>query len=145
MVGHSTTSTQIKLLVVEDSAPLLRCIVGELHEMAEVGEIIEARDKASATEALSTGLPDVVILDVQLPDGSGLDVLRSLRKSGATSGVILFSNLTSRPLAEGCAELKPDFVFHKSADFEDVKSAIRLLGARRRGAGTPGLASSLPD
>ncbi len=106
-------------------------MVGELQEMPEIVEIVEAGDKESATNALSEGAPDVVILDVQLPDGSGLDLLRALRKSGAACGVIIFSSLTSGPLIDGCAELKPDFVFHKSADFDDVKSAIRLLGFRR--------------
>lgn len=144
MAVHSTSSIPITLLVVEDSAPVRRCIVAELRDMPEVGEIVEAGDKASAMEALSAGLPDVAILDVQLPDGSGLDLLRTLRKGGGTSGVIIFSNLTSRPLSDGCAELKPDFVFHKSADFEDVKAAVRLLGGRRSHGQPAGFAGPLP-
>ena len=128
MVGHSTSSTPLKVLVVEDAAAVRRRMVGELSDMPEVGEIVETGDKAAAMTALNAGLPDVVILDVQLPDGSGLDLLRGLRDSGSPSAVILFSNLTARPLADGCAELKPDFVFHKSADFEDVKAAVRRLG-----------------
>ncbi|MEA3210735.1 MAG: hypothetical protein QOE70_3792 [Chthoniobacter sp.] len=144
MVQTFAPSTPIKLLVVEDSEPVRRCVVSELREMPEVGEVVEAGDYAAALEALRAGRPDVVILDVQLPDGSGLEVLRDLRKGGAPIGVIIFSNLATRSLFFGCADLQPDFVFNKSADFEDVKEAVRLLGARQPLAAAAGFAGLPP-
>ena len=143
MALASAASTQVSLLVIDDSAPIRRRIVGELQEMPELAAIREAHDKASALTALRGAGADVVILDIQLPDGSGLDVLRVLRSECVATGVIIFSNHPPQPLADGVVVSIPDVVFNKSGDFEDVKAAIRLLAGRRQSPGIPG-AASLP-
>lgn len=72
------------LLLVEDEAPnraLLKAIVSRASERSvREATLIEATDLAQARSALASGPVDVVILDVRLPDGNGLDLARELRQ-----------------------------------------------------------------
>ena len=74
---QSTEEAQINVLVVDDEA-----VLAEMVSMApryEGWDITTAGDGAGAIAAARTTRPDVVVLDVMLPDMSGLDVLRRLR------------------------------------------------------------------
>jgi DNA-binding response OmpR family regulator len=65
------------ILIIDDdvaAAKLLEIVLSRAGHEVEV-----TRDVASGRKALESGLPDLVILDVFLPDGSGLDLIRSLR------------------------------------------------------------------
>jgi DNA-binding response OmpR family regulator len=65
------------VLVVEDEALLRRIIVRNVHLRGD--RVSEARTVAWAFEVCTSDLPDVVVLDLNLPDGSGWDLLRRLR------------------------------------------------------------------
>ena len=75
----------INVLVVDDEA-----VLAEMVSMAlryEGWNIATAGDGAAALESARSQRPDVVVLDVMLPDMSGLDVLRKLReRESATAG-----------------------------------------------------------
>jgi two-component system, OmpR family, phosphate regulon response regulator PhoB len=79
-VGHGKT-----IVVVNDSPELL-----ELAEMLlsdEDFDVKVALSGAGALELIRTRLPDLVILDVRLPDVSGWDILQSLKLDHATSAI----------------------------------------------------------
>jgi two-component system, NtrC family, nitrogen regulation response regulator NtrX len=65
------------ILIIDDdvaAAKLLEFVLARAGHDVEV-----ARDVASGRKALEAGRPDLVILDVFLPDGSGLDLIRGMR------------------------------------------------------------------
>ena len=68
----------ISVLVVEDEAPMRRFIRASLG--AQGYRVIEATTLAEAEIALTTQNPEVVILDLGLPDGDGLDFLKRMRE-----------------------------------------------------------------
>jgi two-component system KDP operon response regulator KdpE len=68
-----------KLLVVEDNATLRKGLSIRLR--ANGYEVLFAEDAISATGALVTEKPDLMILDLGLPCGDGFDVMERLRKS----------------------------------------------------------------
>jgi CheY-like chemotaxis protein len=71
------------VLVVEDEAPnraLLRAVLSRsADEWLRVATVLEAADLAQARRHLRTQPVDLVLLDVRLPDGSGLDLAEELR------------------------------------------------------------------
>ena len=79
------------VLIVDDHATF-RATARQLLE-AEGFEVVgEAEDGASALELVAELLPDVVLLDVQLPDTNGFDVAQKLCSNGARAVVVLTSS-----------------------------------------------------
>src|SRR5277367_3094325 len=79
----------INVLVVDDEA-----VLAEMVSMAlryEGWNIATAGDGAAALESARSQRPDVVVLDVMLPDMSGLDVLRKLREESPQLPVLLLT------------------------------------------------------
>lgn len=72
-----------KILVVDDEAVLVETIAYNLEQAGY--QVITASDGASALEAAKRENPDVIILDVMLPEVDGLEVCRQLRKETSTS------------------------------------------------------------
>jgi DNA-binding response OmpR family regulator len=67
-----------RVLLVEDEAALRRVIARNLTGRGL--DVSEAATVAEALEALSSELPDLILLDINLPDRSGWDVLRDLQR-----------------------------------------------------------------
>ena len=83
----------MRVLIVEDDAAVGRLVADQLAKRG-----LEPRVTASlaaAMDALRRQAFDIVILDLTLPDGSGLDVLRDLRRTGSTAHVIVLSGAAS--------------------------------------------------
>lgn len=95
MTAHGPQA--VRILVVEDepvNRALLRAVLSR-EVSASLGsiELIEAPTLASAMAAVGEHAPDVIVLDVRLPDGDGLDLARSLPARGAPGrpGVLVMS------------------------------------------------------
>jgi len=78
-----------RALVVEDSAQQRRRLVEIVAKALSGFEVSEAQDVSTAIESARRLHPDLVTLDLGLPDGSGLEVLRAIRKDGASARVIV--------------------------------------------------------
>jgi two-component system KDP operon response regulator KdpE len=70
-----------RILVVEDEEPLRRVLVRNLEERGY--RVREASTAQGALESCNAAGPDVLVLDINLPDASGWDVLRGLTACGA--------------------------------------------------------------
>lgn len=88
----------IKLLVVDDS-PLMRRLLSDLFAAEGDFEVSLARDGAEALEMLGTVQPDVITLDVQMPNMDGLECLDRIMVQRPTP-VVMASSVT----VEGAAE-----------------------------------------
>src|SRR5690242_18307499 len=71
--------TPATILVAEDDATIRTFLADELT--ADGSELLVVESAADALRLLETKFPDLAILDVGLPDGSGLDVLRRVRRA----------------------------------------------------------------
>ena len=73
------TASAVKILVVDDEAPIRRLLRVGLTTEGYV--VLEAADAGEATASLATEKPDVIILDLGLPDIQGHDLLAGWRAS----------------------------------------------------------------
>jgi two-component system response regulator QseB len=125
----------MRVLVVEDD-PVLQdgLTVGlGIHGMTAEG----VGTCADAIAALETTPFDAVVLDVMLPDGSGYDVLRTLRQRNDTVPVLLLTALDAvsdriRGLDDGA-----DDYLGKPFDLDEVAARLRALRRRSVGRATP--------
>jgi DNA-binding NarL/FixJ family response regulator len=91
-----------RILIVDDH-PGFRASARRMLEAGGFEVVGEADDGASAVSAVRDLVPDVVLLDVQLPDANGVDLAARLREDGAGPAVILTSSRPADQLGPGLA------------------------------------------
>ena len=77
-----------------------------------------------AIDEISTYRPEIVILDIRLNDGTGIDVLQEIKKSIPNITVIMFTNYLYPQYMKKCTELGADYYFDKSKDFDKIINLI---------------------
>jgi two-component system OmpR family response regulator len=91
---------------------------------------LETATASSVSEAnvlFARFAPDLAILDVMLPDGDGIDILRYIRLSGHETVVAMISaSLHDFPLHK-CGTDQPDIIFSKPLDFNAIRAWIKTL------------------
>jgi two-component system chemotaxis response regulator CheB len=90
---------KIRVLVVDDSAVIRRVVTGELSADPEIEVVGAAANGKIALAKMAQVNPDLVILDVEMPDMDGLETLARLRKDYPRLPVIMFSALTEQGAA----------------------------------------------
>ena len=129
------------VLVADDSAVSCEQITVLLSELDGVEVIGRAHDAPGAYQAVRRLSPDVITLDIQLAGGSGIDVLKKIRREGRAPVVIMLTNCASLPYRKRCREAGADFFVDKSTEFGRVREIIRALAGRfgpaAGGAGPP--------
>ena len=111
-----------KILFVDDD-PDLRCVV--MDELLSCGFIVdEAETIRQATDKLKLNGYDVVLLDLQLPDGSGTNVLRFISANEITCKVIMLTGACALDAAETIKCGATDYVC-KPFELENLVGSIR--------------------
>jgi DNA-binding NarL/FixJ family response regulator len=80
-----------------------------------------------ATEAVRRLKPDAVILDMQMPGGSGIDVLENMKKDRLISTVIVLTNHPHASYRKKCLQVGAKFFLDKSNEFEKVGELLQGL------------------
>lgn len=122
---------KIRVLVVDDSAVMRRAITTTLMKDERIEIAGTANHGRAALAALDTARPDVVTLDIEMPEMDGLAALRELRKTHPRLPVIMFSSLTQRGAQATILALTAgasDYV-GKPADLANLTEAFRCLEA----------------
>ncbi|HEX3265156.1 MAG TPA: response regulator transcription factor [Candidatus Limnocylindrales bacterium] len=118
------------VLVVEDDAETRAVLVRELGSRGYRTQ--EAGDGAAALERWQAARPDVILLDLGLPDMDGLDVIRRVRREAMTPIVILSGRYAEREKVEALERGADDYVT-KPFGLEELHARLRV--ALRRAAG----------
>jgi serine phosphatase RsbU (regulator of sigma subunit) len=132
-VGRSTTSDDGRLLLVEDDDGDAY-LVEELLLIAGSGfRIVRARTLAEARDLVHSETFGCVLLDLGLPDGQGLEVVRSFLAEASEVAVICFTGLNDeRSGAAAVAAGAQDYLVKGQVDGELLRRAIRYAMERRR-------------
>ena len=118
----------VNVLVVDDSAELLELVVTALER--EGHKVATLTTAAEASAWLLTESFDVVVLDIGLPDGSGIDVCRKARERGLSTPIlILTARATVDQRVEGLDAGADDFLAKPFAVAE-LRARVRALGRR---------------
>jgi len=124
------------ILVVEDDPTLARAVARNLAARGYTTH--SAMTVADATEAIARARPALVVLDIELPDGSGWEVLRGLRDGGQPDVPAIVMS-ASRPNQRLADELRVTGVLEKPFPME---SLLRLV-ARCCGSSEPRISDDL--
>ncbi len=120
----------MRVLVVDDH-PDVRDVVS--RALTRDGhDVVTAVSAAEALSTLACTASDLIVLDLALPDGSGLDVCRQLRRTGVNTPILMLTALRSvEQRVEGLDAGADDFL-GKPFAIAELRARVRALG--RRGA-----------
>jgi two-component system KDP operon response regulator KdpE len=116
-----------KVLVIEDDRGLLRALAMNLT--ARRYEVVEAVDGSGGLLAASTESPDVILLDLGLPDLSGFDVIRGVRVYSRTPIVVLSARTGSSDKVTAL-DLGADDYVSKPFSIDELLARIRAVSRR---------------
>lgn len=87
---------KVRVLIVDDSAVMRKIIASALQKEPSIEIAGYAANGLQAIEAIQTCNPDVVTLDIEMPEMDGLTALREIRKDNKYLPIIMFSSLTHK-------------------------------------------------
>ncbi|HYG63958.1 MAG TPA: response regulator [Thermoanaerobaculia bacterium] len=122
-----------KILIADDDRVFVELLATRLHR--EGFEVSVVFDSVQAMMTAMRLRPDVLLLDVKMPGGTGLDALRKLKRSWLTAAipVIVASTLDNPELPATVQALGAAEFLHKPVPYEVVKGSLtRALGSGGR-------------
>jgi DNA-binding NarL/FixJ family response regulator len=120
---------EIRILVADDHPLFRQGVVHTLREDPDFVVVSEAASAAAASEAARETLPDVILLDMQFPDGTGLDVLDSLQEDCPYSHVIILTVVDDEDtLIEALKRGARGYIL-KGTSGTDLKAIVRAVAA----------------
>jgi DNA-binding NarL/FixJ family response regulator len=123
----NAASPVIRVYLVEDSPILTKLLISLFGAESGIRVIGHADTAQAATEEVLELRPDVVVLDLHLREGNGVDVIRALRRTGSAPTCIVLTNHSGLPYRKAALDAGADFFFDKSSEIPLMLSRIRTL------------------
>ncbi len=124
----------MKILLIEDEKELSRSITEYLQAGNYICEPVFTYE--AAVEKVNLYDYDCVIVDINLPDGTGLDVIRSLKKNKSETGIIVISARNSLDDKISGLEIGADDYLTKPFHLPELNARIKSIIRRRNFGGT---------
>lgn len=126
----NTAKNNLRVVLIEDSPLLQEMVAEELGNIETVKLAGIADGQAEALDLIENQQPDLVIIDLELAEGTGIGVLESLSNETGRYGSpqkVIFTNHTSSRLKSLCVQFGLDGYFDKSYQFEELTDYIHKL------------------
>lgn len=119
----------MKILLIEDEPELKKSIKQYLHQE---GYLIEsASDFIKAQEKVNVYQYDCILVDITLPHGSGLEIVKQLKEANSKAGIIIISAKNSLDDRIKGLDLGADDYLPKPFDLAELNARIKALNRRR--------------
>jgi DNA-binding NarL/FixJ family response regulator len=117
----------MKVLIVDDSVVVRSRLIEMVSEVKGLEIVGQAQDVNEALDFFRQKGPDVVILDIRMTGGSGIDVLKYIKRVNRSVKVIMLTNYPFPQYRKKCEEFGADFFFDKSKDAFKVVETLNAL------------------
>jgi two-component system response regulator DevR len=117
----------MKVFIVEDAPKIrkeLANLLADERDFAVVGEASCVREALAGIEAT---LPEAVLLDISLPDGSGVEILKFIRQHDLQISVVVLTSNPYDALRSKCRSLGAAAVLDKLEGLDQVRRALLAL------------------
>jgi two-component system chemotaxis response regulator CheB len=121
---------KVRVLIVDDSAVMRKIIASALQKDPAIEVVGFAANGLQAIEAVKTFSPDVMTLDIEMPEMDGLTALREIRKTNKYLPIIMFSSLTHQGAQAAVMALTAgasDYVGKPATSAGSVDGAFKVL------------------
>ncbi|MCX7825749.1 MAG: response regulator transcription factor [Verrucomicrobiae bacterium] len=123
----------VKVLIADDSEIIRRRLRSLLEGISRVEIVGEAADTGETIRAVGKLRPDAVVLDLGMPGGGGLEVLRQVKRMAGAPTVIILTNYAEALYRRSATAQGANFFLDKSTEFEKVAEILQTLTAQRQG------------
>ena len=127
----------MRVLIADDSDAIVQRLTTLLADMGGVDVVGRAGTVAEAAAAARDLAPDLVILDMHMPGGTGLDVLEGLRRDRVPAVVVVLTNHPYPQYRERCLAAGARLFLDKTSGFHQVRDVVESL-LRESSSGSAG-------
>jgi DNA-binding NarL/FixJ family response regulator len=127
----------MKLVIADDSEIVVQRLADLLSDVPGVELVGRAADVPDALRCIQQLNPDMVILDLRMPGGSGLDILRAIRPERPELFVLICTNYAYPQYREECLAAGANEFVDKSAEFEKIPAILRGFVRNTTKTGAP--------
>jgi DNA-binding NarL/FixJ family response regulator len=117
----------LRVFIVDDSAVIRERLETMLSELKGIEIIGQAKGSTEAEEAIPKLKPDVVILDIRMHGGNGIEVLKNIKKDKNPPLVMMLTNYPYPQYRKKCKDAGADFFFDKSTEFDKITEVLKKL------------------
>lgn len=116
-----------QVLIVDDSEQIRERLAALLAESTQIRIVGQAGDGMEALDAVQRLKPDTVILDIRLPGGSGIELLKEIKTRYPEMTVIMLTNYDYAFYRRQCQLLGADYFLNKTLEFEKIVDTILMV------------------
>ncbi len=124
---EQTRGHPIRVVLADDHAVVRQGIRQFLELAPGIAIVAEAADGDEALRMTRQHLPDVVVLDIQMPGKSGIDVARTLRAERLPLGILVLTAFDDEPYVRAVLQAGANGYVLKTADADDLVEAVRAV------------------
>ena len=118
---------QLNVLIIDDCIAIARKLYDLISENESVHVLGQAKSVREGLDMATKLNPHVVFLDINLPDGTGMEVLVHLKKIKPNVKVVIFSNSSNNLYKRKFAERGSDYFLDKSKDFAMIPGLVSSI------------------
>jgi DNA-binding NarL/FixJ family response regulator len=120
----------ISVVVCDDVPELRRLARAVLEEEGDMQVVGEAGDGREVLDVVARCQPDVLVLDLSMPELDGLEAIPIIHRVAPRTQIVVFSGFEEGKVAEVALHLKASRYVRKGAPLEELTHAVRELGSR---------------
>lgn len=118
----------LTVYIVDDSQVMRERLTESVTDIAGVEITGQSGDPFEALAGIAKSHPDVVILDIRLPQRSGIDMLKDIKDQPTAPIVIMVTNYPYRQYRQACMAAGADYFFSKTDEFEMIRETLSRIG-----------------
>jgi DNA-binding NarL/FixJ family response regulator len=110
---ESTAPTSLRLLLVDGHPGFLQAALHEIRNDKRVGSMMSVQSGREAIEQVTAWSPDLVVMEIALPDGNGFDIGRSIKAVASATYVVLMTVYETNVYSQAAVSAGLDGVINK--------------------------------
>ena len=114
----------MRVFVVDDSPLVRERLVALLSEVEGVEVVGTADNAGEGIDSIRKLKPDVAVLDIRMPSGSGIVILEAVKREEGCPCIIMLTNYPYPQYRKKCMDAGADYFFDKSSEFHKVTEVL---------------------
>ena len=129
-MSHTPSSEIVRVMIVDDHEIVRRGIAEIIDRADGLDVVAEAGSRAEAVRRAELVRPDVILVDLQLPDGTGIELMQELRESVPQALPIVLTSFDDDALAEALAAGARAYLL-KTVHGAEISDVVRAVASGR--------------